>query len=128
MVAFASGLDCPGATQAGSSEGAEEAAVRSDSFDDHEVFVGAVGVDLDSLKEIVGNNSGVVGRAGEVANGHAGAVDLAIVAAEEHVHVLTASPMTAWSMTPVLEPEMLPVKRVCANDQSFGFAGSEEVL
>jgi len=70
--------------------------LRADSFDDHEVFVGAVGVDLDSLEQVVGRvtqDGGVTGTeaAGEVANGHAGAVDLAVITAEEEVHVLAVS-------------------------------------
>ena len=38
------------------------------------------------------------------------------------------SPMTVWSMTPVLEPEMLPVNSVCAEDQPLALVGSLEVL
>ena len=37
------------------------------------------------------------------------------------------SPIRVWSITPVLELEMLPVNRVCAEDQPLGLVGSLEV-
>ena len=83
----------PRATEAGGREGAEVAAVGADTFDDHEVGVLALdGVDLDGFEEVVGGVAQDDGgrsaeAAGEVTDGHAGAVDLAVVAGEEEVHV-----------------------------------------
>jgi hypothetical protein len=37
------------------------------------------------------------------------------------------SPMTVWSMAPVLEPEMVPEKSGCGADQPLAFVGSLEV-
>jgi len=74
-------------------EGTEVPPVRADSFDDHEVFVEpAKRVDLHSFEEVVGSvgQDSLVGcaeAAREVADGHTGAVDVAIVAREEEVHV-----------------------------------------
>ena len=87
------GLGSPLAVEAGGCEGAEVAAVGADGLDDHEVCVLALdGVDLDGLEEVVcrvGHDGFVVCAkvAGEIGNGHAGAVDSAIVAAEEEVHI-----------------------------------------
>ena len=38
------------------------------------------------------------------------------------------SPMSVWSITPVLEPVMLPVNSVCGADQPLALDGSVEVL
>jgi len=41
--------------------------------------------------------------------------------------MVVSSPMSVWSMGPVPEPEMLPVKSACWDDQPFGLAGSLDV-
>jgi hypothetical protein len=95
--ALRGGLRGPGAAEGGGGEGAEVAAAGTLGLDDHEVLGLALeGVDLDSLEEVVGGVAHDDGRggaeaAGEVANGHAGAVDLAVVAGEEQVHVLAVT-------------------------------------
>jgi len=43
-------------------------------------------------------------------------------------YIVVLSPMTVWSMAPVLEPVIVPEKSVCADDHPFWFAGSLEVL
>jgi hypothetical protein len=84
----------PAAAETGRSERAEVAPVGPDGFDDHEVFLLALeGVDLHGFEEVVcavRHHGYVVGSkaAREVADGHAGAVDFAVVAAEKQVHVL----------------------------------------
>jgi len=89
------GLGRPAATKTCCSEGAEVAALRADCLDDHEVFLLALErVHLHGFEEVVGSVAHYcdVVRAkatGEVADGHAGAVDLSIVAAEEEVHVVS---------------------------------------
>jgi len=71
--------------------------LRADGLDDHEVLVlSSNSVDLHGFEEVVGgvaHDGGVCGAevTGEVANWHAGAVDLAVVAAEEEIHVLAIS-------------------------------------
>ncbi|KAK8032274.1 hypothetical protein PG990_002008 [Apiospora arundinis] len=95
-VALAPGLDRPGAAQVARGEGAEEAALRPDGLDDHEVALARHAVDLHGLEQVVlgvAEDGLVLGAeaAGEVADGHAGAVDLAVVAAEEEVHVLVVA-------------------------------------
>lgn len=93
-AALGSGLRSPGAAEGGGGEGTEVAAVGALGLDDHEVLGLALeGVDLDGLEQVVGgvahgDGAGAAEAAGEVANGHAGAVDLAVVAGEEQVHVL----------------------------------------
>jgi hypothetical protein len=95
--ALSSSLRGPGTAEGGGGEGTEEAAVGTLGLDDHEVLVLALeGVDLDSLEEVVGgvahdDGGGRAEAAGEVADGHAGAVDLAVVAGEEQVHVLAVT-------------------------------------
>ena len=42
-------------------------------------------------------------------------------------YMFVPSPMSVWSMGPVPEPEMLPVKSVCCDDQPFALAGSLDV-
>jgi hypothetical protein len=86
-------LRSPGAAEAGRGERAEEAAVGTLGLDDHEVLVLALnGVDLDGFEEVAGavghdDRAGRSEAAGEVADGHASAVDLAVVTSEEEVHV-----------------------------------------
>lgn len=90
-------LDGPLATEAVGSERAEVASVGTLRLDDHEVLVLALeSVDLDGLEELLGSvrHDGLVGgaeAAGEVADGHRGAVDAAVVTAEEQVHVLAVA-------------------------------------
>lgn len=91
-LALGRGLRRPGAAQARGREGAEVAPVGPDGLDDHEVQAGRDGIDLHGLEEVVGRVAHDHGRggaeaAGEVANGHAGAVDAAIVSCEEQIHV-----------------------------------------
>jgi hypothetical protein len=87
-------LDGPLASEAVGGEGTEVAAVGALGLDDHEVLVLALkSVDLDGLEELLGSvrHDGLESSAeaaGELADGHAGAVDRAVVAAEEQVHVL----------------------------------------
>lgn len=75
-------------------ERAEVPPLGADSLDDHEVLVLAADVvDLDGLEEVVGgvahnNGGGGAEAAGELVDGHTGAVDLAVIAGEEEVHVL----------------------------------------
>jgi len=96
-AALSGGLGRPRARERGGREGTEVAAVGADGLDQHEVLVLALeGVDLDGLEEVVGRGAHDDGRgaakaAGEVADGHAGAVDLAVVSGEEEVHVLTVT-------------------------------------
>lgn len=88
------GLDGPLAVERVGGERAEVAAVGALGLDNHEVLVLALdGVDLHGLEELLGGvfHDGLEGAAEgarELADGHAGAVDLAVVAAEEQVHVL----------------------------------------
>lgn len=83
----------PFTIQAVGREGAEIASVGANGLHDHQILVLATDrVDLDRFEEVVGgvaqDGLGFSAEvAGEVANGHAGAVDLAIVAGEEKVHV-----------------------------------------
>jgi len=92
-LALRGGLRGPGPGEAGGGEGAEVAAAAADGLDDHEVL-GALagdGVDLDGLEEVVGRvahdgGGGGAEAAGELLDGHAGPVDLAVVAGEEEVH------------------------------------------
>jgi hypothetical protein len=95
-VLLGGSLGSPGAAEAGGSEAAEVAAVVANGLDDHEVLGtggGTLeGVDLDSLEQVVlavghDHRAGGAEVAGEVADGHAGTVDLAVVAGEEQVHV-----------------------------------------
>lgn len=85
-------MGSPAAAEGGGGEGAEESAVCTHGLDDHEVFLEAFElVDLDGFEEVrLGVlHDGLVGgaeAAGEVADGHAGAVDAAVVTAEEEVH------------------------------------------
>ena len=78
-------------------ERAEVPPLGADSLDDHEVLVLAADVvDLDGLEEVVGgvahnNGGGGAEAAGELVDGHTGAVDLAIVSCEEQVHVLVVT-------------------------------------
>jgi hypothetical protein len=87
-------LDGPLAIEAVGGEGTEVTSVRTLSLDNHEVLVLALeSVDLDGLEELLGSvrHDGLESSAeaaGEFADGHAGAVDGAVVAAEEQVHVL----------------------------------------
>jgi len=98
-VLLGSSVGGPAAAEAGGSERAEVAATRADGLDDHEVLLGGSaldGVDLDSLEEVVlgvahDDGGGSAEVAGEVALGHAGAVDLAVVTGEEQVHVGTVT-------------------------------------
>jgi len=91
--ALGGGVGGPGASEAGGGEGAEEAAGRALGLDEHEVLVEALeGVDLHGFEEVaraVAHDDGTGGAeaAGEVGEGHAGAVDFAVVAGEEEVHV-----------------------------------------
>lgn len=96
-VLLGSSLGGPVAAEAGGGEAAEVTAGGANGFDNHEVLgvAGAAGegVNLDSLEQVVlavGHDDGAGGTevAGEVADRHAGAVDLAVVAGEEQVHVL----------------------------------------
>lgn len=86
-------LHSPLAIEAAGGEGTEVAAGGPDGLDDHQVLVLAVDlVDLDSLEQVVRSvlqdDLGLGAEvAGEVVNGHAGAVDAAIVASEEEIHV-----------------------------------------
>ena len=93
-VALRGSVGCPGTVQRGGGEGPEVAALRALGLDHHEVLVEASkSVDLDSLEEVVGgvahDDCGLGAEASrEVAQRHAGAVDLAVVTGEEQVHVL----------------------------------------
>lgn len=88
-VALGRGLGRPRSAETGSRERAEVAAIGADSLDDHEVLLLALdGVHLDSLEEVVGrvahnNRRGGAKVTREVSDGHARAIDLAIVACEE---------------------------------------------
>lgn len=98
-VALGSSVGGPVAAEAGGSERAEVTSLRTNSLNDHEVLGGGSsldGVDLDSLEEVVGavahdDGGGGAEVAWEVANGHAGTVDLAVVTREEQVHVLVVT-------------------------------------
>jgi hypothetical protein len=98
-VLLGGGVGGPVAAEAGGGERTEVATSRANSLDDHEVLGGGSaldGVDLDSLEEVVpgvahDDGGGSAKVAGEVANGHAGAVDLAVVTCEEQVHVLVVT-------------------------------------
>lgn len=91
--ALTASLKSPGTTKRGSRERAEVAAVVSLSLEDHKILVLPLdGVDLHGLEdELVGiaEHDGGCGAEGawEVADRHAGAVDLAVVAGEKEVHV-----------------------------------------
>jgi hypothetical protein len=92
-VGLRASLNSPGAAKRRSSVRAEEAALGTLGLDDHKVLVQSLeGVDLHGLEDVVhgiADNRGSLGEvAGEVAQRHAGAVDLSIVASEEKVHVL----------------------------------------
>lgn len=96
-VALGGSVGGPGSAERGGGERPEETALGAHGLDDHEVLVEAgEGVDLDSLEEVglgVAHDDGGGGSeaAREVANGHRGAVDLAVVTAEEQVHVLAVT-------------------------------------
>lgn len=96
-VALGSGVGGPAAAEAGGCEGAEEAAVGALGLDDHEVLGLALeGVNLDGFEEVVcgvahDDGGGGSEAAGEAADGHAGAVDFAVVSGEEQVHVLAVA-------------------------------------
>jgi hypothetical protein len=83
----------PCAAEAGRRERAEETAVRTLSLDDHQVLVLALdGVHLNGLEQVArrvrhDDRAGRAEAAGEVADRHARAVDFAVVAGEEQVHV-----------------------------------------
>lgn len=87
----------PSAAQAGGGEGAKVPTVGALGLDDHQVLVlTRQSVDLHGLEQVHGavahdHRRGCAEAAGEIANGHAGAVDLAVVAGEEQVHVLTVA-------------------------------------
>jgi hypothetical protein len=95
--ALRSSLRSPRTAEGGGGEGTEVTTVGTLGLDDHEVLVLTLeGVDLDSLEEVVGSvahddGGGRAEAAGEVADGHAGAVDLTVVAGEEQVHVLAVT-------------------------------------
>lgn len=83
----------PLAVEGGGGVRAEVTAVVALGLDDHEVLVQALeSVNLDGLEDPLGSvadDGGSLGEvAGEAAKGHAGAVDLAVVTAEEEVDVL----------------------------------------
>lgn len=88
------GVRCPGSSQARRSERSEITALAADGLDDHEVLGGLLasqGIHLHGFEEVVGavGHDRLVGgaeRPGELVDGHGGAVDLAVVAAEEEVH------------------------------------------
>lgn len=92
-VGFGGSLWSPRAAQAGGSEGTEITTLGSDGLDDHEISVLTLdGVNFDSLEKVVGGVGHDDGECGteaawEVSNGHAGAVDSAVVSAEEEIHV-----------------------------------------
>ena len=96
-VSLSRSLWSPGTAQAGGGEGAEEAAVGTLGFNNHEIFVlSSQRVDLHRLEELRGRRAHHDGGGGtetawEVADGHAGAVDGAVVAGEEEVHVLAVA-------------------------------------
>jgi hypothetical protein len=98
-VVLGGGVGSPLAVEAVGGERAEVSAAAGGALglDDHEVLVLALdGVDLNSLEEVVdgvGHDDLAAGAeaAGEVANGHAGSVDLAVVTSEEQVHVLAVT-------------------------------------
>jgi hypothetical protein len=95
-VALGTSLDSPGTVKAVGGQRAEVATLGSHGLNDHEVLVLALeGVDLHGLEEVVGGvgQDGGGGRevAWEVALRHAGAVDFAVVAGEEEVHVLAVA-------------------------------------
>jgi hypothetical protein len=87
------GLRRPRAGQARGREGAEVAPIRTDRLDDHEVLALALHrVHLYGLEQVVGRVTQDDGRcrtkaAREIADGHASAVDVAVVTSEEEVHV-----------------------------------------
>jgi len=89
----------PGTAEAGGGERAEEATAAALGLDNHEVLlVGSSldGVDLHGLEEVLGSVAHDDGRGGaeaarELADGHASAVDLAVVASKEQVHVLAVT-------------------------------------
>lgn len=91
------GLESPFAVETVGGEGAEVPALQTDGFDNHEVLVLALdGVDLYGLEEVLQSvleDDFVFGAeaGGEIVEGHARAVDSAIVAGEEQVHVLVVA-------------------------------------
>lgn len=84
----------PCAIQAGSSEGSEETTIGALSLDEHQILVLTLdSIDLDGFEQVLGSVAHDDGRggaevAGEVTDGHAGAIDFAIVSCEEEIHVL----------------------------------------
>jgi hypothetical protein len=86
-------LRCPRTAQTCGCIGAEVAAAGPNRLDNHQVFVLALhGVDLHGFEQVVGRVAHDHGRrraeiTWEVADGHAGAVDLAVVTGKEQVHV-----------------------------------------
>lgn len=95
-VGLGSSIRSPLAIKAVGSEGPEVPAVAALGLNDHEVLVLACkSVDLDSLEKVLSSVAhdlhcgGEV--AGEISDGHLGAVDLAVVAGEEKVHVLAVT-------------------------------------
>jgi hypothetical protein len=88
-VGLRASLNSPGAAKRRSGVRAEEAALGTLGLDDHKVLVQSLkGVDLHGLEDVVHGIADNRGSLGEVAERHAGAVDLSIVASEEKVHVL----------------------------------------
>lgn len=92
-VALSGGVGGPAAVEAGGSERAEVTAARTHSLNDHEVTAALDSVDLNSLEEVVGgvahdDGGSSAEAAREVALGHAGTVDLAVVTGKEEVHVV----------------------------------------
>jgi hypothetical protein len=90
----------PRTVQARSSERPEEATTRTLSLNNHEVLLVSAttfnGVDLHGFEEVVGgvahdDCAGGAEGPGELANGHACAVDFAVVAREEEIHVCCVS-------------------------------------
>ena len=96
-VALGGSVGGPGSAERGGGERPEETAAGAHGLDDHEVLVETgEGVDLDSLEEVgLGvahdDGGGAAKAAREVVQGHRGAVDLAVVTAEEQVHVLAVT-------------------------------------
>lgn len=91
-ITLSSSLWRPRTTKAGGRKRAEVPPVGTDGLDDHEVFALAFdGVDLDCFEEVVGcvaEDDGGRGAevSGEVADGHGGSVDFAVVTGEEEIH------------------------------------------
>lgn len=108
---LAIGLSGPSATETGSSERAEVATIVSLALDDHQVsrsqsraFDGVNLYGLEKIRRVRFAQDRFVIRAErtrELANGHASAIDVAIVTCEKEVHILTTN-LSIERLTPLM--------------------------